>query len=278
MICSALQSQSVMDGKMNKTETPLEIISSDEEDYETQAEDSVDKFLMMVPEVDFITTVKLYKLFFDGEFQYFSDVLLLPYGDKVILKHLFEENIFSENFGTSIIKLTSGNNIFLLQPHVWNIIENERELLANVYSEICFRLSETNDSEKPKSNEVLFRYTIPLALNYILAFEYIYDETKNVDQVIVNLKYKNIHQTIETAFKDYDISFPAGSFNDFLTCGPFIGTITTNSCLAVHLPDNFHEKYPTDQFGSELSIDMLSDRKSIIDKVKKELIVKRVYV
>ena len=243
--------------------------SSDDESLK-----SVDKFLMRLPQFDYITDVKVYSLLFKGTFKYFSDAMAMSSVDKSVVKDLFTENIFHDSFGMSVIKLTHKEVPFLMQPHVWNMIEMEKELLLTGYNEVCFRLSKKNEIKDLESNSVLFRFGIPLAFEFLFIIDYVYDSK---DEFKIRLSYKNKGRDMsDSSYNDYSLTLPATSFIDFLSYCPFLGFLLTNSCLTDNT-DNPSYIPPSQKFGNEVNDYLMRGRSSPLDVAKHELSVKRVY-
>ena len=262
---------------MDSTES-IYLSSSEDEDCDFQKSlelTEIDKFLLGLPEFDYVTRIKLYELMFKGTFEYYSDILAMSTSEKVVVKELFRENIFQESFGTSVIKMTSGNDTFLLQPHAWNLVEMERDLLRNAYHEVCFRLGKPDMTRGLKGNDILFRFGVPLGYGFIFTVDYIFDES--INGVNVKFHYRNAN----TEHNDSDCtscSFiaPAWSFVDFIGYGPFIGVLTANNCMAENIK-NASELPDSQKFGNEVMTFLTEGRTSVLETIKNEYIVRRVY-
>lgn len=238
----------------------------------------VDNFLLQIPEHDFVTSVKVYSLFFNGKFEYYSDALGMLYGDKLSVRDLFKENIFNACFGKGVIRLTNFSTVFLMQPYVWNVIETKKQYLSSAFQEIYFRLQ--NQTEKLDDKEVLFRLGIPLTSNYIFTLDYIFDsklrdEGKN--DFLVKMYYR--HKYKDFSYFDYSyytIVLNACSFIDFLGQGNFIGTVMTNACMAEDIPAP-SALSSTQMFGNSVMDSFSSEKYDDTGSVKKEFIVRRIY-
>lgn len=244
--------------------------SSDDEN-ESPRQKSVDRFLMRLPQFDYITEVKIFSVLFKGTFKYFSDAMVMSLADKLVVKDLFDENIFHDNFGMSIVQLTHNDKTFLMQPHVWNVIELEKDLLNVAYNEVIFRLAKKED-KKLVRNDVLFRFGIPLAFDFLFHLDYIYDESE--DSFKVKLSYTN--KSFDSGYKNYCLILPANSFIDFLGYCPFMGILSTNGCLAENI-HNPSEIFSPRKFGKEVNEYLMGGRTPILESIKKEFSVKRVY-
>lgn len=249
--------------------------SSEDEDcgFKSVELDEIDKFLLGLPEFDYVTRIKLYELMFKGTFEYYSDVLAMATCDKAIVKEMFRENIFQESFGTSVIKMTSVNDTFLLQPHAWNMVEMEKDLLINAYHEVCFRLGKPDMTKGLNPNDILFRFGVPLGFGFIFTVDYIFDDSTN--GVKVKLHYRNA--TSGQKHSDAcSLIAPAWSFVDFIGYGPFIGVLTTNNCMAQNI-ENESELPASQRFGNEVMKFLTEGRTSVLENIKTEYIVRRVY-
>ena len=264
---------------MNKTP---KLLSSNESVYYSDSSDSsddesfksIDRFLMRLPQFDYITDVKIYSLLFKGTFKYFSDAMAMSSVDKSVVKDLFTENIFHDNFGMSVIKLTHKDMSFQMQPHVWNMIELEKELLLTAYNEVSYRLSKNEAIKELKKDSILFRFGVPLAFEFLFILDYVY---ASEDKFNVRLSYTNKGRDMsDSSYKDYSLLLPANSFIDFLGYCPFLGFLLTNSCLAenIQYPSSLP---PSQKFGSDVNHYLMCGRSSPLDVAKHELTVKRVY-
>lgn len=214
----------------------------------------LDTYLSKIQTPRYKHTVLFFNFCFEdeGTFDFYTHTRDLSLGDKISVRKFYEQNIFNENSGESIIKIADAkNNSFLMQPSVWAIIEADKEVIREGYEEALFKLTQFEGELKgikfqldnPSQYEILFRYAIPMGMGWKLCMDFIYDNTgkssNTSSKIFLQLHYTH-QQNIDLKFQSYDRNFfletyhmllSAEHFIEFLHYGPILPILMTNPIL-----------------------------------------------
>ena len=235
---------------------------------EKSLEENVNEFLSKLKTPDYVHTLSFFQYYCEGDFKLYTNVLKMPLKDKIVIKHMYTENVFSEKFGQSMIKISLDGNSFLLQPLVWAILEKEKKLVIDGFTYVVNKL-ENPSVLVPEVNHIFYRYCIALVNDFKFCIDIVKNKKRNVsvpEMFDIKLKFVNQLTNEELCYngKKYELTIPGESFIFFLEASRYMGLLLSNSTKVDYM--NHHkicktdsrDLYKKDSFLADLKLNLMT--------------------